>query len=127
MLGERLTSLVDFEALKLAAGAVILSPYIPMLFMGEEYAEESPFLYFVSHTDQDLIKSVRKGRAAEYKSFLWKGKFPDPQSVRTFRNSKLNWEKRTKGRHKILMDFYRRLIKLRKSIPNFSGYNKRSK
>ncbi len=121
MLGERISNLVSFEALKLAAGAVILSPYIPMLFMGEEYAEESPFLYFVSHTDQDLIKAVRKGRAAEFKSFQWKGKFPDPQSVRTFRNSKLNWEKRSEGRHKILLDFYRRLIKLRKSIPNFTN------
>lgn len=119
MLGERLSGLVNFEALKLAAGAVILSPYIPMLFMGQEYAEESPFQYFVSHTDQDLIKAVRQGRASEFESFRWKGKLPDPQSVRTFRNSKLNWKKRTEGQHKIMLDFYRRLIKLRTSFPDF--------
>jgi maltooligosyltrehalose trehalohydrolase len=56
MLGERLTSLVDFESLKLAAGAMFFSPYIPMLFMGEEYGEQAPFLYFTSHGDKDLVR-----------------------------------------------------------------------
>ncbi len=62
MLGERLATLVPFDALKLAAGAVLLSPYIPLLFMGEEYGEESPFLYFTSHLDPDLAEAVRRGR-----------------------------------------------------------------
>jgi len=118
MLGERISSLVSFEALKLAAGAVILSPYIPMLFMGEEYGEESPFQYFVSHTGQELIKAVRNGRATEFKSFQWQGQCPDPQAVRTFKTSKLRWEKRTKEKQKILLNFYRKLIALRKGIPN---------
>src|SRR3990172_2890134 len=90
MLGERLSTLVSFEALKLAAAAVILSPYIPMLFMGEEYGEESPFLYFISHMDKDLINAVREGRKADFRSFQWSGEPPDPQSEDTFNRSKLH-------------------------------------
>jgi len=120
MLGERLSSLVSFEALKLAAGAVILSPYIPMLFMGEEYAEESPFQYFISHTEQGLIQAVRKGRMEEFKSFRWRVQCPDPQAVRTFKSSKLGWQERNRGQHRILLNFYRELIALRKGIPDFT-------
>ena len=120
MLGERLANLVSFEALKLAAGAVLLSPYVPMLFMGEEYAEDSPFQYFISHSDQELIEAVRKGRAEEFKCFKWQGQCPDPQAVKTFNASKLRWEKRTKGQHKTLLNYYRELIALRKAYLNFT-------
>ncbi|MEC4675754.1 MAG: malto-oligosyltrehalose trehalohydrolase [Nitrospirota bacterium] len=120
MLGERLSSLVTFEALKMAAGVVLFSPYIPLLFMGEEYGEDSPFLYFVSHSDADLIESVRKGRINEFNSFAREKEFPDPQDVETFRKSKIDWEKREEGHHKVMLDFYRRLIKLRKEIPALS-------
>jgi len=120
MFGERLSNLVSFEALKLAAGAVILSPYIPMLFMGEEYGEQSPFQYFVSHSEQGLIEAVRKGRAEEFKSFQWKGKCPDPQAVKTFMTSKLRWDKRTKGSHITLLNYYRALLALRKAFPDFT-------
>jgi len=121
MLGERLSSLVSFEALKLAAGTVILSPYIPMLFMGEECGEQSPFQYFVSHSDKELIATVRKGREAEFNSFQWQGQCPDPQAVKTFRASKLRWEKRIRDQHKVLLDFYRKLLALRKDFPNFTN------
>ena len=117
MLGERLSSLVPFEAQKLAAGVVLLSPYIPLLFMGEEYGEESPFLYFISHSDTDLIEAVRKGRKNDFRSFHWKDEPPDPQSAGTFLRSKLCWEKRKEGKHAILLDFYRNLIMLRKTNP----------
>ena len=60
--GERLSTLVDFEGLKLAAGITLLSPFVPMLFMGEEYGEIAPFLYFTSHGDKDLGEAVRRGR-----------------------------------------------------------------
>jgi maltooligosyltrehalose trehalohydrolase len=120
MLGERLANLVSLEALKLAAGAVLLSPYIPMVFMGEEYAEDLPFQYFISHTDKELIEAVRKGRTEEFESFQWQGQCPDPQAVKTFTASKLNWEKRSKGRHKTLLNYYRELIALRKAFPNFT-------
>lgn len=120
MLGERLAGLVPFESLKLAAGAVILSPYIPMLFMGEEYGETNPFLYFVSHSDPDLINAVRKGRAAEFASFWWSGAVPDPQDAETFLRSKLMWERREQREGAVLLDFYRQLIRLRRSHPVLS-------
>ena len=82
MFGERLSGLVSFEALKLAAGAVFLSPYIPLLFMGEEYGEESPFLYFVSHSDPALVRAVREGRKNEFKAFSWQQGPPRPPGHR---------------------------------------------
>jgi maltooligosyltrehalose trehalohydrolase len=124
MLGERLPALVSFEALKLAAGAVMLSPYIPMLFMGEEYGEAAPFLYFVSHSDPNLIEAVRKGRREEFKSFDWIGEPPDPQSVDTFLKSKLGWEKRAQNERRVLLDFYKNLIKLRNEIPALANLDK---
>ncbi len=117
MLGDRLSSLVSFEALKLAAGCVILSPYLPLLFMGEEYGETAPFLYFVSHSDPGLIEAVRKGRKEEFRAFGWEGEPPDPQDEGTFLASKLHWEERTKGSHGTLLRFYRQLIVLRTGTP----------
>jgi len=124
MLGERLAALVPFDALKLAAAAVIFSPYVPMFFMGEEYSEESPFLYFVSHSDADLIASVREGRREEFKRFNWQGEPPDPQSPETFLRSKLKWEARNDGRHHMLLAFYRRLIECRRTIPALATSDK---
>ena len=120
MRGERLSGLVSFEALKLAAGAVLLAPNIPLLFMGEEYGEKAPFLYFVSHGDKALIEAVRKGRNDEFKHFAWNGEPPDPQDERTFLASKINWEKRRQGEHAVLLNFYRALVKLRREIPALS-------
>lgn len=125
-LGERLSKLLSFEALKLAACAVLLSPYIPLLFMGEEYGEESPFLYFVSHSDPDLIAAVREGRKGEFQAFQWQGEPPDPQSPETFLQSRLRWEKRTEGEHKVLFEFYRQLIQLRREIPALANLDKNS-
>ena len=118
--GDRLASLLPFEALKLAAGAVLLSPYIPLLFMGEEYAEQSPFLYFTSFADPDLIRTVMNGRKEEFKSFGWQEELPDPQNPETFSRTKLNWGNRKKGRGRIMLAFYRRLIQLRRTIPALS-------
>jgi maltooligosyltrehalose trehalohydrolase len=126
MLGERLTHLVSFESLKLSAGIVLLSPYIPLLFMGEEYGEEAPFVYFISHSDPHLIEAVRKGRKEEFKSFQWKGEPFDPQDRETFLKSKINWDKRTGSHHKILLDFYKHLITLRRQSPALSSLDKNS-
>ncbi|MFO7967057.1 MAG: malto-oligosyltrehalose trehalohydrolase [Archaeoglobaceae archaeon] len=117
LLGDRLSTLLPFEALKLVAGAVILSPNVPLLFMGEEYGEESPFLYFISHTDPELVQAVREGRREEFSAFDWGEELPDPYSEETFSKCKLRWDKREEGRHKTLYDFYKELIKLRKQIP----------
>ena len=88
--GERLAALVSFEAQKLAAATVLLSPFIPLLFMGEEYGETAPFQYFVSHGSAALIRSVRAGRRAELAAAGWRGQSPDPQDDASFESSKLN-------------------------------------
>ena len=115
--GERLSALVDFEALKLAAGAVALSPFIPLLFMGEEYGEEAPFLYFTSHSDKELAEAVRAGRRKEFDVAAGGGKLPDPNEEETFLRSRLNHELRRKGKHALLENFYRRLYALRREQP----------
>lgn len=124
MLGERPPQLVSFEALKVAAAAVLFSPYVPLLFMGEEYGEASPFLYFVSHSDPELISAVREGRRAEFERFNWPGEPPDPQDPDTFLRSRLCWERRFEDRHAVLMRFYRRLIELRRSTPALANLDK---
>lgn len=113
--GERLPSMTSFEGLKVAAGLMLLAPYIPLLFMGEEYGEENPFLYFVSHGDPQLVEAVRRGRIEEFKEFAWDAEPHDPQSVEAFNRSKLSWEKREIGTHRVLFGFYKELIRLRKT------------
>ena len=117
LLGERLSGLVSFEALKLAAGAVLLSPFVPLLFMGEEYGESAAFKYFVSHSDSQLIEAVRKGRQEEFAAFDWEGHIPDPQDPQTFQSCKLNHDLRFEGDHRVLYDFVCELIRLRKELP----------
>lgn len=117
MMGDRLSKLVSFEAQKLAAGAILLSPYVPMLFMGEEYGEEAPFTYFVSHSNPALIQAVRQGRKQEFAAFHCEGEPLDPEAVATFLLCKLNWEQHKIGRHQILWSFYQHLIRLRNTLP----------
>ncbi len=117
MHGDRLSTLIGFEALKLAAAAVVLSPYLPMLFMGEEYAEEAPFPFFVSHGDPDLVDAVRRGRREEFRTFSWAGEPPDPQSVDTFTSAVLRWERRSAGRHAQILSLYKELFRLRRELP----------
>jgi maltooligosyltrehalose trehalohydrolase len=126
MLGDRLGQVVSFEELKLAAGLVILSPFIPLLFMGEEYAETTPFPYFISHSDPGLIDAVRRGRRDEFAAFGWQGEVPDPQDARTFLRAKLNHEIRTAGEHLVLLKFYRELIAIRKKLSAFKPVDKQS-
>jgi maltooligosyltrehalose trehalohydrolase len=114
MLGERTSKLVSFSMLKVLAAATLLSPYLPLLFMGEEYGETNPFLYFVHHGDETLIKNVREGRKAEFADFHNQGEAPDPQSEETFWNSKLQWHLTDEGKHHQLFMFYQQLISLRK-------------
>jgi maltooligosyltrehalose trehalohydrolase len=123
--GDRLSSLVSFEALKLAAGMVLLSPNIPLLFMGEEYGEEAPFQYFVSHADPELIEAVRKGRKEEFSAFQWDGTLPDPQDEMTFLRSKIDLDLGQRGKYHILLEFYKKLIQLRREIPSLSHLDKK--
>jgi maltooligosyltrehalose trehalohydrolase len=113
MLGERSSQLFSFEMQKLMAGAVMVSPYLPMLFMGEEWSAQTPFQYFMSHGDPELVKAVRKGRKEEFAAFHTEAEAPDPQAEETFKRSTLNWDEQ----NGVMLDYYKTLIKLRKEIP----------
>jgi maltooligosyltrehalose trehalohydrolase len=112
--GERLNSLVSFEAMKLAAGVTLLSPFTPLLFMGEEYGEPAPFQYFTSHGDPALVESVRQGRRREFAAFGWEESVPDPQDEQTFLRSQLNHSLKSEPPHNTLLTFYQELIRIRK-------------
>ena len=113
MRGERPGEHLSMQQLKLVAATVLLSPYVPLLFMGEEYAESAPFPYFVSHGDAQLVEAVRRGRLEEFAAFAQKGSPPDPQSEATFLSAKVDQEQRHRGEHRAIFDFYRELIRLR--------------
>jgi maltooligosyltrehalose trehalohydrolase len=121
---ERLHCLADYEAQKLAPAVVLLSANIPLLFMGEEYGDTAPFHYFVSHSDPDLIEAVRNGRKQEFAGFGWEADPHDPQDEETFRQSKLNRELRQEGKHRVLREFYRELIRLRRTHPALAELSK---
>jgi maltooligosyltrehalose trehalohydrolase len=114
--GERFCHLVDIGKSKMAAAVVILSPFIPLLFMGEEYAEEAPFFYFTSHHDPELAQSVREGRAREILEHYPGSAIPDPQDRETFERSKINKSLQLHGVHAAVYHFYKTLIQLRKSV-----------
>ena len=118
MRGERLTALTDRAGLEVAAAALLTGPHVPMLWMGEEYAEPAPFRYFVSHTDPDLIAAVRTGRREEFAAFAWQGEAPDPQDEATFTASVLDLDLATDGgAHQAMFSLYRELIALRRALP----------
>lgn len=119
MRGDRLGHTVSLPALKLAAAWVLLSPYIPLIFMGEEYNEPAPFPYFVHHGDPQLIEAVREGRKREFAAFAWDGEPPDPQDEATFLAAKINPEQRHQGRHAELFAWYQQLLQMRKQHPCF--------
>jgi maltooligosyltrehalose trehalohydrolase len=124
LFGERLAKLITFEGLKLAAGTVLLSPYIPLLFMGEEYGEVSPFLYFVSHDDATLNTVIKQSKNDEFVKAGFTGEAYDPSALETFTQSKLHWNKQYEEDHQVLWQFYRHLIGLRRTLPALKQLNK---
>ena len=123
--GERLSRLADLEALKLAAASVLLSPFLPLLFMGEEYGEPAPFQYMTSHTDPQLVEAVRQGRREEFAGFAWSGEVPDPQAESTFHQCVLQRDLvRTEPSHAALWQFYRELLRLRREVPAIASADK---
>ena len=114
--GDRLSTLIPFEGLKLAAGITLLSPFTPLIFMGEEYGEPAPFQYFTGHQDPSLIEAVRRGRRDEFASFGWQDAVPDPQHEATFVRSHLNHSLENEEPHKTLLRFYQQLIQLRAEL-----------
>jgi maltooligosyltrehalose trehalohydrolase len=123
--GERIGHLVDLERRKLAAAVLLLSPYVPLLFMGEEYNEPAPFLFFTNHADAGLNENVRRGRRAYFKNCQWRGRDSDPADPATFEKSRLNLALRGEGEHRVLFDWYRELISLRKELPALRQLSKR--
>ncbi|MDB5231249.1 MAG: malto-oligosyltrehalose trehalohydrolase [Chitinophagaceae bacterium] len=123
MKGDRLTTQLDFEKIKLVAAAYLLSPFVPLIFMGEEYGEKKPFQYFVDHGDPQLIDMVREGRKKEFAYFQTEGEVPDPFSESTLQNSTLSWEVNGEP-NATMLSLYKKLIGLRKEHPAFSGHLK---
>jgi maltooligosyltrehalose trehalohydrolase len=113
-LGERLSQLLPPESLRLAAAVLLLSPYVPMLFMGEEYGELNPFFYFVSHGDPDLVRAVREGRRRELGALDSAIEIPDPEAEETFRRSRLDWDRAASPAHAKLRRLYADLLLLRR-------------
>lgn len=112
--GDRLSTNISFPALKAAAAINILSPYLPLLFMGEEYAETRPFPYFIDHKDPRLVEAVRRGRQQEFAAFGWRGMIPDPADPNTFQSAKLNWMALRQKAKRAMLAWYRDLIGLRR-------------
>ncbi|RBL90833.1 malto-oligosyltrehalose trehalohydrolase [Chitinophaga flava] len=126
MLGERLGSLVSFEALKLVASAVLLSPFVPLLFMGEEYGEKNPFLFFTAYSDPALVEEVKKARSRWFSAFFNTNKsIPDPQLEESFTRSRLGWDTSTRS-NAALLACYRFLIAFRKHRPAMRTVSKES-
>ena len=111
--GDRLTTIVGLRKSRLAAALFLLSPYVPLLFMGEEYGETNPFQYFVSHGDPKLIEAVREGRRKEFESFGWGDDVPDPQSEETFARSRLDRSRISQPEHRGMLALYKELLRLR--------------
>ncbi len=116
--GERLSHLVSTGRARIAAALELTAPFTPMLFQGEEWAASSPFQYFTDHEDKELGRLVSEGRKREFAAFGWDPEqVPDPQSRETFERSKLRWDERTQQEHAEMLDWYRRLIALRRQTP----------
>ncbi len=113
--GERLSQVVDIGRAKIGAAMVLLGPFVPMLFAGEEFAASSPFQYFTDFQDKELGRLVSEGRRKEFVAFGWSPEeVPDPQAEETFLRSKLRWEERDTGVHAEMLEWHRRLIRLRR-------------
>jgi maltooligosyltrehalose trehalohydrolase len=118
-LGERLSALCDPKKLALARAGLLLSPQIPMLWMGEEWSASAPFLFFVDFApDDELNKAVREGRRREFKSFAAFADdtsiIPDPTEEKTFRDSKIDWAERDRPGHREVWADTRNLLQIRR-------------
>jgi maltooligosyltrehalose trehalohydrolase len=127
--GDRLEHVIGIDRAKVAAGILLMAPTIPLLFQGEEYAASTPFQYFADHDDPEMVKAVSEGRRREFAAFGWDPNvIPDPESIETFERSKLLWDEVHEGRHGEMLEWYRKLIHLRRSSSALNdgdlGHNK---
>jgi maltooligosyltrehalose trehalohydrolase len=122
--GDRISHVAGMERAKIAAAVYLLSPFVPMLFQGEEWAASNPFQYFADHQDRELARLVSEGRKREFAAFGWAPEtIPDPESPKTFGASKLNWRELSHGEHAAMLGWYRALIRLRRSAPCLNNAN----
>jgi maltooligosyltrehalose trehalohydrolase len=120
-LGDRLTGLLSPGLLRVGATLLLTAPFTPMLFMGEEWGAATPWQFFTSHPEPELAAAVATGRRREFAAHGWPpGEVPDPQAVDTFVRSKLDWSEPAGPGHRDLLELYRRLIALRKAVPDLS-------
>jgi maltooligosyltrehalose trehalohydrolase len=120
-LGDRLPALLSDGLLRVGATLLLTGPFTPMLFMGEEWGATTPWQFFTSHPERELAAAVAGGRRREFAAHGWpEGEIPDPQAPETFTRSKLDWSEPERGGHRDLLELYRRLIALRKAVPDLS-------
>jgi maltooligosyltrehalose trehalohydrolase len=125
-LGERLEHLCGMKTAKVAIGLVLTAPYVPMLFMGEEFATSAPFLYFADHEDEEMRKNVAEGRKKDFSQFGFGGEVPNPEELKTFEDSKLGWDEvsdpaKDGGKHAEMLTWLKELIKLRRCTVALNG------
>ncbi len=122
--GQRLSTLVSSQQQKLAAVLTLCSPFLPLLFMGEEYGETAPFFFFTGFEDRDLAIAVTEGRKKELAAHFSESEFVDPQVQTTFDQCKLDWSKLENPAHVPILRLYRDLIALRKKHPSLGSCRK---
>jgi maltooligosyltrehalose trehalohydrolase len=114
--GDRLPQLVGMDCAKVAAGLVMMAPFVPLIFQGEEFAASTPFLYFADHEDAEMATAVSEGRKKAFAAFgFGELEVPDPEARETFERSKLNWGEIDQGDHVEMLQWFRRLIHLRRT------------
>ena len=115
--GDRPSAILDDAALAATAALVLLSPYTPMLFMGEEWGTRTPFQFFTDHEEDDLARSVSEGRVREFAGFGWDAdEIPDPQAAATVEASRLRWSELDEAEHARMLDWYQALTTLRRNL-----------
>ena len=120
--GERSSHLTNTGRLKVAAALVLGSPFVPLLFQGEEWGASTPFPYFTDHEDRELGEAVSRGRREEFAGFGWKPEdVPDPQDAATFDRARLDWSETEREPHRDLLEWHRRLIALRRKTPSLGA------
>jgi maltooligosyltrehalose trehalohydrolase len=118
--GERLAHLAGSDAAMIAAALVLCSPFVPMLFQGEEWAASSPFLFFAQFDDEGLAEAVRSGRREEFSAFSWSGDVPDPIAESSFEQSRLIWDELAAPPHALMLAWYHDLVAVRRAFPELT-------
>lgn len=119
--GDRIEHIIGMPRAKVAAAIVLLAPFIPMLFQGEEYAADTPFQYFAHHDDPEMARAVSEGRKRDFAAFGWNAdEVPDPEKRETFERSKLNWDEVRTGKHAEMLQWTKDLIHFRRCSPSLN-------